>query len=227
MVTLIRVRRIILSPWPEEKLKLKKPQNKYEWSFWIAVLLIIASKTAEYISVFKKSQISEVQFIVPLISLIGWTLLLVTIMRAGVQLVRTSSSTKRGRILIIVAGFLFLLQIAGSTVLIYTMSYMTWRGEAEEDIPKTLISPDLAPESREILGRSYAQLKYIQDGVIMDYVTATGVKEVYKPTDEDVLFRKRRVALFQAIRYEKVIMAYWCALFIATSAGLLRKKKAM
>jgi len=221
-----------LSPWPEEKLKFKKPQNKYEWSVWVAVVLILISQIAKYIFVHNKSQLPEVQFFVLFISLIGWTLLLVIGMRAGVQLVRSDSTAKRGRIFIIAMGFLFLLQIASSTLHIYAMSYMTGLGthmsrEAGEDIPKTLALPDLAPESREQLGRSFAQIKYIQDGVIMDYVTATGVKEVYKPTDDDVQLRKGRVAMFQTIRYEKIIMAYWCVLFIVTSASLLRKKKAL
>lgn len=220
-----------MSPWPEEKLKLKKPQNKYEWSFWIAVILIITTKIAKYIFVLKKTPISEVQYIVLLSSLIGWTLLLITIMRAGVQLFKSSSNAKRGRFLIAVAGILFLILIASSTMRIYAMTYITRLGtqmsrEIDEEMPKTLALPDWAPESRERLGKSYAQIKYIQDGVIMDYVTATGVKEVFKPTDEDISLRKGRIAMFQAIRYQKIIIAYWCVLFIVTSASLLRKKEA-
>ncbi len=112
------------------------------------------------------------------------------------------------------------------------MSYMTGLGtqmsrEAGTDIPKTLALPDLSPESREVLGKSFAQIKYIQDGVIMNYVTATGAKEAYKPTDDDILMRKGRVETFKAIRYEKIILVYWCVLFMVTSATLLRKKKAL
>ncbi len=219
-----------MSPWPEEKIKLRKPQNKYEWSLWVAVVLILLSKITEYIFVHNKLQVTEAQFLILLIGLIGWTLLLVGGMRAGVKLLKSDSTAKRGRIFIIATGILFLLQIGSSTLLIYTMSYMTGLGtqmsrEAGIDIPKTLALPDLAPESREQLGKSFAQIKYIQDGIIMDYVTASGVKEVYKPTDEDILMRKGRVATFRAIRYEKIILAYWCVLFMVTSATLLRKKK--
>ncbi len=220
-----------MSPWPEEKIKFGKPQNKYEWSVWIAVVLIALSMIAKYIFVHSKSQLSAIQLLVLFISLIGWTLMLVTVMRAGVRLLRSDSTAKRGRNFILVAGFLFLLQIGGSTLHIYAMSYMTGLGtqmsqEAGMDIPKTLALPDLAPESRETLGKSFAQIRYIQDGVITDYVTATGVKEIYRPTDDDIQMRKGRVATFQAIRYEKIILAYWCVLFMVTSATLLRKKKA-
>jgi hypothetical protein len=220
-----------LSPWPEEKIKFRKPQNMYEWSVWSAGVLIAFSMIAKYIFVHSKSQLSTIQLLVLLISLIGWTLMLVTVMRAGVRLLRSNTTVKRGRIFIIAAGCLFLLQIGGSTLRIYAMSYMTGLStqlsqEVGMDIPKTLALPDLAPESRELLGRSYAQIKYIQDGAIIDYVTATGAKEVYKPTDEDVLLRNNRVLALQGIRYEKLILAYWCVLFIITSANLLRKKKA-
>lgn len=219
-----------MSPWPEEKLKFRKPQNKYEWSLWIAVVLILISKIAKYIFVHYKLELPAVQYFVLFISLIGWTLLLVSGMRAGVHLLQSDSTAKRGRIFIIATGFLFLLQIGSSSLHIYAMSYMTGLGtqlsrEAGMDIPKTLSLPDWAPESRELLGKSLAQIKYIQDGVIMDYVTETGAKEVYKPTDEDILMRKGRVAMLQAIRYEKIFLAYWCLLFLATSATLLRKKK--
>jgi hypothetical protein len=202
----------------------------YEWSLWVAVVLILLSMIAKYIFVHSKSLPPAVQFLVLFISLIGWTLLLVTGMRVSAQLLQADGTAKRGRIFIIAAGVLFLFQIGSSTLHIYAMSYMTGLGtqmsrEAGVDIPKTLALPDWAPESRELLGRSLAQIKYIQDGVIMDYVTATGAKEVYKPTDEDVQMRKGRVATLQAIRYEKIILAYWCVLFMATSATLLRKKK--
>jgi hypothetical protein len=204
----------------------------YEWSLWVAVVLILLSMIAKYIFVHSKSLPPAVQFLVLFISLIGWTLLLVTGMRVGAQLLQADGTAKRGRIFIIAAGVLFLFQIGSSTLHIYAMSYMTGLGtqmsrEAGVDIPKTLALPDWAPESRELLGRSLAQIKYIQDGVIMDYVTATGAKEVYKPTDEDVQMRKGRVATLQAIRYEKIILAYWCMLFMVTSATLLRKKKAL
>jgi hypothetical protein len=221
-----------LSPWPEEKLKFRKPQNKYEWSLWVAAVLILISKISKYIFVHNKLQLPAVQYLVFFISLTGWTLLLVTGMRAGVQLLRSDSTAKKGRIFIIATGFLFLFQIGSSSLSIYAMSYMTGLGtqmsrEAGIDIPKTLALPDLAPESRERLGRSFAQIKYIQDGVIMDYATASGAKGIYKPTDEDILMRRGRVETFQAIRYEKIILAYWCVLFMVTSATLLRKKKAL
>jgi hypothetical protein len=220
-----------LSPWPEEKLQLKKPQNKYECSLWVGVILIITAKIAKYILVLKKTQISEAQYIVPVIGLIGETLLLMIIMRAGVHLFKTNTNAKRGRFLIIVANILFLILIGSSTMGIYTMSYMTGLGtqmsrEIDEEMSTTLALPDWAPESHEQLNKSYAQIKYIQDGVIMDFVTAKGVKEVYKPTDEDIRLRKSRVAMFQAIRYQKIILAYWCVLFIVTSAALVLKKKA-
>ncbi len=221
-----------MSPWPEEKLKLRKPQNEYEWSLWIAVVLILISKTAQYIFVHTKSELPDAaRFFFLFISLIGWTLLLVTGMRAGRRLVASDSTAKKGRIIIIVTGILFLWQIASTTLLIYTMSYMTGLGtqmsrEAGEEMPKTLALPDWAPESREILSKSYAQIKYIQDGVIMDYVTATGAKEVYKPTEEDIRLRKGRVSALQGIKYDKILLAYWCVLFVVTSASLLRKKKA-
>ncbi len=220
-----------MSPWPEEKIKLRKPQNKYEWSLWVAVVLILISKTAQHIFVHNKSELSEAaRFFFLFISLIGWTLLLVTGMRAGRQLVASDNTAKKGRIIIIVTGILFLWQIASTTLLIYTMSYMTGLGtqmsrEADEEMPKTLALPDWAPESREHLSKTYAQIKYIQDGVIIDYVTATGAKEVYKPTEEDIQMRKGRVSSLQGIKYEKVLLAYWCVLFV-TSASLLRKKKA-
>ncbi len=219
-----------MSPWPEEKLKFRKPQNKYEWCLWVAAVLILISKISRYIFVHNKLQLPVAQYFVVFTGLTGWTLLLVTGMRAGVQLLRSDSMAKKGRIFIIVTGFLFLLQIGSSTLSIYAMSYMTGLGtqmsqEAGIDMPKTLALPDLAPESRETLGKSFAQIKYIQDGVIMDYVTATGAKETYKPTDEDIEMRKGRVATFQAIRYEKIILAYWCVLFVITSATLLRKKQ--
>ncbi len=221
-----------MSPWPDEKLKFRKPQNKYEWSFWVAAVLILISSIAKYIFVHYKLELTAVQYFVLFISLIGWTLLLVTSMRAGIRLLRSDSTVKRGRIFIIATGFLFLLQIGSSTLYLYAMSYMTGIGtqmsrEAGMDIPKTLALPDLAPESREQLGRSFAQIKYIQDGIIMDYVTSTGAKEIYKPTDDDILMRKGRVETFKAIRYEKIILVYWCVLFMVTSATLLRKKKAL
>lgn len=221
-----------MSPWPEEELKFRRPQNMFEWFLWVSAVLILISKIFKYIFVHYKLQLPAVQYFVFFIGLTGWTLLLVTGMRAGVKLLRSDSMAKRGRIFIIATSFLFILQIGSSTLSIYAMSYMTGLGtqmsrEAGMDIPKTLALPDLAPESRELLGRSFAQIKYIQDGVIMEYVTATGAKEIYKPTDEDVLMRKGRVETFQAIRYEKIILAYWCVLFMVTSATLLRKKKAL
>lgn len=198
---------------------------------WIAIALILISMVAKYIFVHNKVLLPEAQFFVIFNRLIGWTLLLVTFMRAGVRLVRLDGTSKRGRILIISTGLLFLLQIAGSTMRIYTMSYMTELGtqmsrETGESLPKILALPDLAPESRETLGRSLAQIKYIQDGVIMDYDTTTGTKKVYKPTADDVFLRNGRIAMFQAMQYEKIIIAYWCVLFVVTSTSLLRKKKA-
>lgn len=221
-----------MSPWPEEKFKLKIPQSKSEWSLWGAVALILISKTAQYIFAHNKSQLSEAaQFFFLFISLIGWTLLLVTGTHAGRQLVKSDSTAKRGRIIIIGTRLLFLIQIASSSLLIYTMSYMTGLGtqmsrEAREEMPKRLALPDWAPESRELLGKTYAQIMYIQDGILVDYVTATGAKEVYKPTDEDVVLRNNRVSALQGIRYEKLILVYWCVLFVVTSANLLRKRKA-
>lgn len=219
-----------MSPWPEEKLKFRKPQNKYEWALWVAISLILISLVAKYVFVHYRIALPEAQLLVLFNRLIGWTLLLVTGMRAGIHLLRTDSTAKRGRIFIIATSFIFLFQIASSTMRIYTMSYLTGLGtqisrDVGMDIPKTLALPDLAPESRELLGRSFAQIKYIQDGIIMDYVTATGAKEVYKPTDEDIQMRKVRVAMFRAKRYEKIVLAYWCVLFMLTSATLLRKKK--
>ena len=219
-----------MSPWPEEKFNFRKPRE-YEWSIWIAVGLVLIAQIAKYIIAFSKQQFPGARVSVFFISLTGWSLLAIVLLLAGIQLVRSGNKSKKGRIIVIAAILLFSAKIANSVVYSYTMSSTVAVGtqmskEAEVNIPEAMSLPAMSATSRETLGRSLAQIKYIQEGIIMVYVDASGESVVFRPTAEDLTLRDERVALIRAVQYQKMLIVYWSVLFIATAAiGLLRKKQ--
>jgi len=219
-----------MSPWPEGNFKLKKPENRFEWSVWIAIGTILLALIGNYIIDFSHPQSYRIWFIVTGINLIGWSLLAVTLMRAGMQLVRSECSIKRGRKIVIISGILFLILIASSVFQTYVISVMVEAGskmsrDAEEWNTKIMPLPDLSADSRELLGKSFAQIKFIQDGMISEYINASGNKIIFVPNDEDLALRKAREESITALRYAIILTGYWCLLFIVSSAGLVKKKQ--
>ncbi len=221
---------MILSLGPEEKFNFKKPLNKYEWSVSIGAGFILIAQIVKFIVIRGKQPLPNVQLFVFFFSLIGWSLLATALLLAGMQIAKLGNNFKKGRILVIAAGLLFLIQIASTVIYSNAMSYMIEAGtrmsrEAGETVPKDLLRSDVSADTRHILSRSLAQIKYIQDGIIMDYFDESGARVVYKPTDEDISLRNGRVTMIRGLRYERVLTAYWCLLFITAGVVGLRRNK--
>jgi hypothetical protein len=48
---------------------------------------------------------------------------------------------------------------------------------------------DLSANSKTFIGKEYARLKYQQSGLIIDYITQTGIEKTYKPAEKEVYQR--------------------------------------
>jgi hypothetical protein len=48
---------------------------------------------------------------------------------------------------------------------------------------------DLSANSKNFISKEYARLKYQQSGLIIDYITQTGIVKTYKPDEKEVLQR--------------------------------------